>query len=157
MGEHGGWGESGWASRSPCIPVRAGAQTADSERPILRVGPLLIDPVFSSAWARLITFQTPLPFTTDEGANNNLEFLVWVSAKSQPKRRFVSWRLAFQIPLSFFLPPTPSCKKKKKRILSVYCVPCVRNPIISLDRTQCLIHCKIKIYAVSGGRGRIRI
>lgn len=77
-------GESG------CVPRSPGAQTADSKRPILRVGPLLIDPVFSSAWARLITFQTPLPFTTDEGANNNLEFLVWVSAKSQPKRRFVS-------------------------------------------------------------------
>lgn len=87
-GEHGV--ESGSAPRSPCIPVRAGAQTADSERPILRVGPLVIDPVFSSAWARLITFQTPLPFTTDQGANNNLEFLLWASAKSQPKRRFVS-------------------------------------------------------------------
>lgn len=83
-------GEGRVQLRAPCIPVRAGAQTADSERPILRVGPLVIDPVFSSAWARLITFQTPLPFTTDEGANNNLEFLVWASAKSQPKRRFVS-------------------------------------------------------------------
>lgn len=70
--------------------ARLCAQTPDSERPILCVGPLVIDPMFSSAWARLITFQTPLAFTTDEGANNNLEFLVWVSAKSQPKRRFVS-------------------------------------------------------------------
>lgn len=61
----GGWlgqaGESGLALPSPCLVVRPSVQTADRERRILLRGPVVIDPVFSSAWACLITFLTPLP------------------------------------------------------------------------------------------------
>lgn len=59
-----GWGErgeSGLALPSPCLVVRPSVQTADRERRILLRGPVVIDPVFSSAWAWLITFYTPGP------------------------------------------------------------------------------------------------
>lgn len=54
-------GESGLALPSPCLVVSPSVQAADRERPILLRGPVVIDPVFSSAWAYLITFLTPLP------------------------------------------------------------------------------------------------
>lgn len=57
----GGAGESDLALPSPCLVVRPCVQTADSQRRILLTGPVVIDPVFSSAWTCLITFHTPLP------------------------------------------------------------------------------------------------
>lgn len=60
--QEAGWGEQGEkgsALPSPCLVVRPSVQTADRERRILLRGPVMIDPVFSSAWACLITFLTP--------------------------------------------------------------------------------------------------
>lgn len=45
----------------PCLVVKPHVQAADGERRILLKGPVVIDPVFSSAWTYLITFHTPLP------------------------------------------------------------------------------------------------
>lgn len=67
-------GRAGESEPSPCLVVRPSVQAADRERRILLRGPVVIDPVFSSAWARLITFLTPLPEPNirDAGAKKGL-------------------------------------------------------------------------------------
>lgn len=70
-------GESGWTLPSACLAVRAGVQTADGERPALLQGPVVIDPVFSSAWAPLITFLALLSAQNigDVSAQKGVEFM----------------------------------------------------------------------------------
>lgn len=82
--QEGGWGEQGNKARlCPLLPrlvVRPSVQAADRERRILLRGPVVIDPVFSSACACLITFLTPLPEPNirDVGAERGLgNSLVW--------------------------------------------------------------------------------
>lgn len=69
--------ESGWTLPSACLAVRAGVQTADGERPALLQGPVVIDPVFSSAWAPLITFLALLSAQNigDVSAQKGVEFM----------------------------------------------------------------------------------
>lgn len=66
-------GESGWTLPSACLAVR----TADGERPALLQGPVVIDPVFSSAWAPLITFLALLSAQNigDVSAQKGVEFM----------------------------------------------------------------------------------
>lgn len=118
-------GESGWTLPSACLAVRAGVQTADGERPALLQGPVVIDPVFSSAWAPLITFLALLSAQNigDVSAQKGVEFM------------FRSGTVGFFAPHSesfsftYFKRFTATPLKK----FFFFCCICVWNSIISLD------------------------
>lgn len=57
----------------------------------------MIDPVFSSAWACLITFLTPLPEPNirDASAEKGLKFLVWFGEVALDLPPYTHCHLAF--------------------------------------------------------------
>lgn len=102
-----GWGEQGNQAGLCPLPAwlseRASKLQIGSGEYCCR-GPVVIDPVFSSAWACLITFLTPLPERNIRvvGAKERLrEFLVWLGEVALDLASYTHRHLAFHF-LFFF-------------------------------------------------------